>query len=104
MLEANRGYNAEGYCRKCGAALGIDGHCMICSMNKELEADYSIELDRAIEVWVSTTNKSILIYTTRQTIKIKEHYSGYCSVMLNLMENWVESDNKDGIYIEYVRK
>lgn len=34
MLEANKYPSSEGNCRKCGACLGISGHCFACAMEE----------------------------------------------------------------------
>lgn len=43
--------NAEGYCRKCNAPLGIGGDCVICAVNEHADKEaFSARFKKMLEI------------------------------------------------------
>ena len=42
QLEAHNHMNAEGYCKKCGASLGISGQCLVCAIEALSEKHFQL--------------------------------------------------------------
>lgn len=61
------------------------------------------DLDKAIEVWVSKIDHSVLIYTSEKTIAVNDNSPDYAKVLFDLAEDWVETENIDEQYVEFVR-